>query len=463
MKPFEPGERVDGYVIDASIHSGGMADIYRVHCADSMEQPDFPIVMKVPRMTAADGAENLLGFEVERQILSVVHGAHVPRFIAAGDISRQPYLVMEYVEGRTLQDWLDRTPRRDAIEVARIGAQVARAVLGLHQQDVCHLDLKPANVLIRNSGDVVLLDFGLSWHAHYPDLLAEEMHTAVGSHIWIAPEQVVGVRGDPRSDVFAIGVLLYEMCTGELPFGDPQTPGGLRQRFWMQPKPPRQIRPELPEWLQEIILCCLQPLADDRYSSAAPLGFDLMHPEQVRITARGKATHGVSFWRQFRNWLVATRVAYRPSALRNPRSPHAPIVMVAVPHRDAGEATLEALRRAVTRVLGNRPGARLSCVTVLSPGGLKDASYNEVVAHQQALSFLHRWAENIDLGGHLATYHALPSGDVAQAILNYAQTNHVDLIIMGAATHGLQIQRFIATVPIKVAMHAQCTIMLVKG
>ena len=86
-----------------------------------------------------------------------------------------------------------------------------------------HLDLKPANVLFRDDGSAVLLDFGLSCHAHYPDLLAEQLRKAVGSPAWIAPEQVVGVRGDPRSDIFAIGVMLYQLCTGELPFGEPQT------------------------------------------------------------------------------------------------------------------------------------------------------------------------------------------------------------------------------------------------
>ena len=136
----------------------------------------------------------------------------------------------------------------------------------------------------------MLLDFGLSWHGHYPDLLAEEMRLAVGSPPWIAPEQVVGVRGDPRSDVFAIGVMLYELATGELPFGDPQTRGGLRQRLWMDPPPPRALAPETPPWLQEIILRCLEPEAAQRYASAAHLAFDLANPEQVQVGARGERT-----------------------------------------------------------------------------------------------------------------------------------------------------------------------------
>jgi nucleotide-binding universal stress UspA family protein len=464
MRLLEPGHRIDGFVIDECIHSGGMAHIYRVHCADPAQQPDFPIIMKVPRLTTDDGAENLVGFEVEKQILSAIHGPHAPRFVAAGDVSTLPYLVMEYIEGRTLQHWLDQTTRRDPAEIARIGALIAHAVQSLHQQEVCHLDLKPANVRLRSDDGVVLLDFGLAWHAQYPDLLAEEMRAAAGSNIWIAPEQVSGVRGDPRSDVFAIGVMLYEMCTRALPFGNPQTASGLRQRFWMQPKPPRQINPETPAWLQEIIMTCLEAQAANRYSSSALLAFDLAHPDQVKITARGSATQGLGFWRHVHRWWAGTGAPYEPSALPARQTAPVPIVMVAVPHDDVAEGTLQALRQAVRRGLGNRPGARLSCVTVVSPAAAAAAAArDEVTVHQQMLTYLQRWAATMDLGDHLATFHVLESGDVSQAILSYAEANDVNLIIMGAATHGLQMQRFVATVPIKVAMRAPCTVMLVKA
>jgi serine/threonine protein kinase len=130
-------------------------------------------------------------------------------------------------------------------------------------------------VLFTHEAHAVLLDFGLSWHAHYPDLLAEELRKAVGSPAWMAPEQVVGVRGDPRSDIFAIGVMLYELATGELPFGEPATTGGLRQRLWMDPPRRASTGPTVPGWLQEVILRCLEPEAARRYPSAAHLAFDL--------------------------------------------------------------------------------------------------------------------------------------------------------------------------------------------
>jgi len=458
---LQPGHRVDGFVVDECIHSGGMARIYSVHRADPAAQPDFPLIMKVPLLSA--GAENLVGFEVEKQILSALHGPHVPRFVAAGDAATQPYLVMEHVKGTTLQHWLDRASTRDPAEIARIGARIADAVFALHQQQVCHLDLKPANVILRDDGTAVLIDFGLSHHARFPDLIAEEGRAAAGSHIWIAPEQVVGVRGDPRSDIFAIGVMLYEMCAGELPFGDPQTSSGLRQRLWKQPAPLRQLDPAVPDWLQEIVLRCLEAQAENRYASAEQLAFDLRHPDQVTITARGRATRGAGFRQQLRRWRAARRTPYRPSPIPKVEVAPLPIVMVAVPHNDVTEATLEALRQAVMRGLGNRPGARLSCVTVVPPAGISTAGQSEIATHQRMLAYLQQWAQKLVLGDHLATYHVLESDDVAKALLAYADGNEVNLIIMGAATHGLQLQRFVATVPIRVAMHAPCTVMLVKA
>ena len=467
MKRLEAGTELDGFRIGACLHAGGMAHIYEVTYADERPSP-FDMVMKVPRMTAGDGAENIVGFEVEHQILQVLHGTHVPRFVAAGDLVNMPYLVMEHVQGQTLQQILDahahdRT-QADVSEIAHLGASIARAAHSLHQQNTCHLDIKPANVLLHPDGHAVLLDFGLSCHAHYPDLLAEELRKAVGSPAWIAPEQVVGVRGDPRSDIFAIGVMLYELATGELPFGNPQTDGGMRQRLWMDPTPLRRLRADLPEWLQEVVLRCLEPEAAKRYPSAAHLAFDLEHPEQVKVTKRGKQIQGTPFFTHFKRWLKAAGMHYQPSPLPSQQIDEVPILMVAVPHHDASDATLYSLRQAVARSLGIRPGARLAVVTVISPNqtSASDSAKSETSVHRQYLTMLHQWAQPLDLREHQTSYHVLEASDVAHAIVRYAEGNNVSMIVMGAATHGLQMQRFVATVPIKVAMEAPCTVILVK-
>jgi serine/threonine protein kinase len=474
MKLLNPGHVIDGFEIQACLHAGGMAHIYTVQYALSEDgtrrDSEFPMAMKIPRMTAGDGAENIVSFEVEHQILPALSGVHVPRFVAAGDLSRTPYLVMEYVQGSTLETWCENFHKETFqaglhdIAIARVGAELAHAAHSLHKQNVCHLDLKPANVLIRPNGKVVLLDFGLSCHAHYPDLLAEEMRKAVGSPAWIAPEQVVGVRGDPRSDIFAIGVMLYELATGELPFGEPATAGGMRQRLWMDPVPPRKRNPQVPAWLQEVILKCLHPEAAKRYPSAAHLAMDLGNPDQIRITERGQQIKGTGFKEHFKRWLKAAGMHYQPSPLPSQQIKEVPILMVALPHADVSDATWYSLREAVDRSLGIRPGARLACVTVISPNDTSstDSSKSESSVHRMHLTRMQQWSQGLDLQDHQVSFHVLEASDVAHALVTYAESNEVSMIIMGAATHGLQMQRFVATVPIKVAMNAPCTVILVK-
>lgn len=468
MKLLEPGTEIDGFLIGECINAGSMAHIYRVEYAHPDRNPGFPMVMKVPRMTSGDGAETIVSFEVEHQMLRVLAGRQVPRFVAAGDMARLPYLVMEFIEGFSVQERLDRAQaerqRPWATEIARLGAAMAVAAHSLHEQDAVHLDLKPGNVLIRTDGSAVLIDFGLSWHAHYPDLLSEELRLAVGSPAWIAPEQVVGVRGDPRSDVFSIGVMLYELTTGQLPFGDPQTRGGLRQRLWMDPPPPRLLAPDTPPWLQEVILRCLEPEAAQRYASAAHLAFDLANPDQVQVGARGRRIQRTSWRVHLKRWLKAAGMHYHPSPLPSTQIDQVPIVMVAVPWKDASDATLYSLRRATGRSLGIRPGARLACVTVIgiNDTDATDRERSEVQVHRRQLEGLRQWTQGLELQSHQVSYHVLEASDVADALVQYARGNNVNLMILGAATHGLKMQRLIATVPIRVAMDAPCSVMLVK-
>ena len=231
-----------------------MAMFYEVTHADHA----IPLLMKVPIMAEGEDPAAIVGFEMEQMILPRLTGPHVPRFIAGGDFAAQPYLVYERILGETLKPLMEKLPLPPE-EVAAIGAKIATALHDLHGQHVVHLDIKPSNIILREGdGEVVLIDYGLSHHEQLPDLMAEEFRLPYGTAPYMAPEQVFGIRTDPRSDLFALGVLMYFFTTGIRPFGDPQTLKGLKRRIWRDPTPPRKLKPEMPPWLQEIILRCLR-------------------------------------------------------------------------------------------------------------------------------------------------------------------------------------------------------------
>src|SRR6185312_10857205 len=179
--------------------------------------------------------------------------------------------------------------------------------------------------------DAVLIDFGLSRHDQLPDLVQEEASGPVGTGAYIAPEQVLGIRSDPRSDLFALGVILYFLATGERPYGEPERAENWRIRLWRDPAPPRSLAADIPPWLQEIILRCLEIEPDARYATAAQLAFDLQHPDQVVLTERagrlGRARPFTVAWR----WLHSRRDAasMKTKAVESHLA-QAPIVIAAV-------------------------------------------------------------------------------------------------------------------------------------
>src|SRR5450830_742196 len=283
-KPLlEPGVVVDDYRLEELAHSGGMATLWRV----SRPRVTMPMLMKVPIIGEGADPAAIVSFEMEQMILPRLSGLHIPHFVAAGDFSVQPYIVMEAIAGKTLLPRLPDLPLPYA-EVADIGVKIATALDDLHRQHVIHLDVKPSNIMVRPTGEAVLIDFGLSHHDQLPDLMQEEFRLPFGTAPYMSPEQLLGIRNDPRSDLFALGVLLYFFSTGVRPFGESETLRGMRRRLWRDPVPPRRLRPDYPAWLQEIVLRCLESEPAWRYPTAAQLAFDLSNPSQVKLTRRSE-------------------------------------------------------------------------------------------------------------------------------------------------------------------------------
>jgi serine/threonine protein kinase len=457
---LNPGDVVDQFRVVERLHTGGMGVVYAVEAPGS----GAPLVMKVPRFGAGEPSANVISYETEEMVLGALRGPHAPRLVAAGDVVTRPYLVLERIEGTLLKERVDEAPL-PAEEVARLGVAIATALHDLHRQEVNHLDVKPSNVIIRPSGEAVLIDFGLARHAHQPDLLSEESQPPAGSAPYVSPEQLLGERSDPRSDVFALGVVLYELATGRLPFGAPTTRGALRKRMYRDPVPPRAIVPGLPEWLQEVILRCLEPRLADRYATAAQVGFDLAHPDQVVVTDRGRRIRRSGPLATLRRWIGAS--GYEPAALPAPSAhlSRAPIVMVAIATARASEESFEALRSAVRRVIARERAARVACVTVVKPtpvlGGSGDGE-NPAQQRLKHLVLLRAWAEPLRLPAELVSLHVLESADPVEALLNYARVNHVDHVVIGAPPSSVPLASRPSTVSMRVAAEAPCTVTLAR-
>jgi serine/threonine protein kinase len=454
---LSPGMQIDGFLIQDRLHRGGMADIWRVSRADF----DVPIVMKAPFLDKKGELSLLVGFEVEQMIMGELQGRHVPRLLASGDFVVQPYVVMEYLDGTSLQKRIhgDKPGIDQAIAY---GTAIAEALGDLHQQHVLHLDLKPANVLFRPNGDAVLIDFGLSRHEHLPDLLQEQFHKPTGTVEYMAPEQFLRIRSDKRSDLFALGAIIYQMATGQLPFGAPGRMAQVRQRVWRDPVPPRAIDPEVSPALQEVILKCIEPLPDRRYKTAEELAFDLRHLDLVELTERAGRIQRADRRTTFGRWLRVRSTLSEIQASATKPQPRAPIILVAVDLRPGFEELWQALLDSTVSVLANIPGARIACLNVMQTSLLAidenvDAKGDNI--HVNRLAMLRHWAEPLHLPRAKITYHLLEQRSIAAGILDFAKSNSVDHLIIGApAGSGVTGSRL----PAQVMSEAPCTVTVVR-
>jgi nucleotide-binding universal stress UspA family protein len=309
----------------------------------------------------------------------------------------------------------------------------------------------------------VLIDFGLAHHSRFPDLLAEEFRLPVGNRPYMSPEQILGVRCDPRSDIFALGVILYELATGRLPFGMPTSMSGLRQRLHRDPPPPRALVADTPPWLQEVTLRCLEVEAERRYASAAQVAFDLAHHDQVAITERGSRLHRLGLGPRLRRWLWAAGFEPAPCPPASVQVNVAPIVVVAIATRLTNEALFDALRDAARLLIAAQSQCRLACVTVTPPEpslGAERAEDSATSMHIKHLVALRHWAKPLQLPEERVTFHVIESTNPAAALIDYARVNKVDQILIGAPTRGMS--RLLGSVASQVVAEAPCSVTVVR-
>ena len=262
------------------------------------------VAVKAPLLAVESDMAGFERFQREEQIGARLDHPSVLRFIPVADKSR-PYLVMEFIEGETLNDLMMRSGRLPEAEVVRIAGVVCEALDYLHRQGIAHRDIKPENIILCPDGRYRLIDFGLACTARTRRLTFAKLSSVMGTPDYIAPERAQGKRGDHRSDVYSLGAILYQMVTGVPPFEGENPFVVMNARLISDPPSPRSRRPDLSPALEETILHAMERDPRRRIESARALRAELEHPETVELTQRHLRLETSTPWKQRLSWLRA--------------------------------------------------------------------------------------------------------------------------------------------------------------
>jgi serine/threonine protein kinase len=224
-------------------------------------------------------------FHREQDIGKVLDHPSVMKVFTDDDRS-QLYMVMEWVEGRLLRKILDEKKKLPPERAIKITLGICDALDYIHSHGIVHRDLKPENIMVDDEDHVKLIDFGIAGQAGARRLTFAKLSQVMGTPDYISPEQVKGKRGDARSDIYALGVIFYEMLTGKTPFQGPNPFAIMNDRLLNNPIPPREIDPTISPELQEIIYRAIERDPKNRYASAHEMALDLQHPEKVGAAER---------------------------------------------------------------------------------------------------------------------------------------------------------------------------------
>jgi serine/threonine protein kinase len=276
MHELVAGDRVDQYELTELLARSGMASIFKAVDRSSGKA----VALKVPHLQYEADIAFYQRFEREEKIGLKLDHPNIVRVLAPEKKSRM-YLVMEFADGRSLRALVGdhrRLPTEEALGIAR---QICGALVYLHAQGIVHRDLKPDNVLITPEGQVRLIDFGIAMDEAARRLTWFGLSAPIGTPDYMAPEQVRGKRGDVRTDIYALGTILYQMVTGDLPY-----PGGnmhalMRQKLNEDPRPPRDAFPGIDPKIEEIILRAIERSPRERYTTAKEMLDDLEDPSRV--------------------------------------------------------------------------------------------------------------------------------------------------------------------------------------
>ncbi|MBN1966458.1 MAG: protein kinase [Anaerolineae bacterium] len=407
------GQTLGPYLIREQIGGGGMGRVYRAYHPAT----DRDVAIKVLSPDLAGIPDFQARFEREARVVASLQHIHILPLFDYGQAEDLPYLVMPYISGGTLRDYLDAN-RPSIQEAARLFTQIADAVHYAHQHNVLHRDLKPANVLLDTNGNALLTDFGLTRMAELGSSLTGSQ--AIGTPSYMSPEQSQGAAVDTRTDIYALGILLYELMTGSVPFHADTPLALLFKHVTQSPPAPRAQCPDLDPAIEKVILKALAKQPDDRYQTAGAMVEALQ-----RALAGGLETE------------AGTQPALHEADL-TPTVIGDPALQAAAPTRPAVVDQETVRQREPARRWNRRWAWVIGVVVILAVAGFV---VRTAIATQQLSAALH--AENEEAAEAALSTAAMLGADVTTALrdelvqaLDRADTDYALRIARLCASHG---------------------------
>ncbi|HTC94220.1 MAG TPA: serine/threonine-protein kinase [Terriglobales bacterium] len=287
----QAGDKLDHYRIEDMVARTNMTTIFR----GTDLRTGYPVAIKVPHFEVESDPVFFDRFRREQEIGRKLDHPRVIKMMADGEQSRL-YIAMEWLEGKLLRKILNEQEKLPVERAIKITIGICQALEHIHQQEIVHRDLKPENIMVDTEDNIKLIDFGIAGAAGTRRLTFGRMSHTMGTPDYISPEQVRRKRGDARSDIYALGVMLYEMLTGKVPFQGPSSLAIMNDRLLNNPVPPREVNSEIRPALQEVIYRALERDPKNRYANAREFAWDLQHLDQVGIAERSE----LQDWKQRR-------------------------------------------------------------------------------------------------------------------------------------------------------------------
>lgn len=282
---LKPGEMLDHYRIDAVVARGGMSQLYKATDTRAGRQ----VALKAPLAEMQADPVLIERFRREDEIGQLLDHPGIVKTFDGEERSRL-YIVMEWVDGRLLRSILNQERTLSIERSVAITLRICDALDAMHKHGVVHRDLKPENIMVDSEDRTKLIDFGIAMKEDARRLTFVNLAATLGTPDYIAPEQVKGQRGDQRSDIYAMGIMLYEMLTGQVPFVGPSPLASMNERLQHDPPAARDLNPEVTPELQEIVYRALEREPRYRYATASEMMWDLEHQEQVGVGDRNEGS-----------------------------------------------------------------------------------------------------------------------------------------------------------------------------